>query len=144
MLEEHTLDAVFTLPPEMFHPGASVNACCMVFDLGRRHDSKRPTFFGYFKEDGFIKRKNIGRVERIGADGKGLWSGIETQWLDLYRNRKEQDGLSAVHCVTADDEWLAEAYMKTDYSNFDELEFKRTIYDFLAYLVRSGSDRSLS
>lgn len=138
MLEEHTLDAVFTLPSDVFHPGASVSACCMVFTLGKRHDPKRSTFFGYFKEDGFVKRKNLGRVERIDADGKGLWAGIEEQWLDLYRGRKEVDGLSAVHCVTADDEWLAEAYMKTDYSKLTEQDFQQTINEYLAYLVRTG------
>ena len=34
MLQEHTLDAVFSLPADVFHPGASANACCMVFNLG--------------------------------------------------------------------------------------------------------------
>ena len=31
MLEEHTLDAVFSLPGDVFHPGAAVAVCCMVF-----------------------------------------------------------------------------------------------------------------
>lgn len=138
MLQEHTLDAVFTLPADVFHPGAAVQVCCMVFDLGRRHDPTRPTFFGYFREDGFVKRKNLGRVERVGADGKGLWPGIEKEWLDLYRGMKEVEGKSAVHCVTADDEWLAEAYMKTDYSSLSESDFQQTINHYFAYLVKSG------
>ena len=37
MLENNTLDAVFTLPNEVFYPGASVSACCMVFTLGKPH-----------------------------------------------------------------------------------------------------------
>lgn len=141
MLDEHTLDAVFTLPQDVFHPGASVNVCCMVFILGKRHDSKRPTFFGYYREDGFIKRKNLGRVERKDSDGKGLWSPIEERWLSLYRERREVDGLSAVQCVTSSDEWLAEAYMHTDYSKLSEQDFQRTINDYLAYLVRTGEVR---
>ena len=45
MLQEHHLDAVFSLPSDIFHPGASANACCMVFDLGVRHkDVKEGTF----------------------------------------------------------------------------------------------------
>ena len=59
MLEDNTLEAVFTLPNEIFYPGASVSACCMVFTLGESHvksDGKaRETFFGYYKEDGFKK-----------------------------------------------------------------------------------------
>ena len=38
MLQKHTLDAVFSFPADMFHPGANANACCMVFNLGVRHE----------------------------------------------------------------------------------------------------------
>ncbi len=56
MLDEHTLDAVFSFPSDMFHPGASACACCMIFNLGTRHENVpiKETFFGYFKDDGFI------------------------------------------------------------------------------------------
>ena len=139
MLEEHTLDAVFTLSNDLFYPGATTQVCCMVFTLGKRHNPKRPTFFGYYKEDGFKKRKNRGRVEqRIDADGNGMWADIEEKWLDLYHCMREVDGLSAVHCVTASDEWLAEAYMKTDYSNLSEADFQRSLNDYLAYQVKEG------
>lgn len=37
MLENNTLEAVFTLPNEIFYPGASASACCMVFTLGEPH-----------------------------------------------------------------------------------------------------------
>ena len=58
MLQKHRLDAVFSLPPDIFHPGASANACCMIFKLGIRHESvDEPTFFGYFKDDGFRKKE---------------------------------------------------------------------------------------
>ena len=64
MLKKHTLEAVFTLPDDIFYPGASVNTCVMLFKLGTPHNSEIPTFFGYYKDDGFIKRKNRGRVEK--------------------------------------------------------------------------------
>ncbi len=38
ILEENTLDAVFTLPNEIFYPGASASACCMVFKIGTKHN----------------------------------------------------------------------------------------------------------
>lgn len=63
MLEHHTLDAVFSFPDDMFYPGASAVACCMVFDLGKPHPADYETFFGYFKQDGFEKRKGVGRVD---------------------------------------------------------------------------------
>jgi type I restriction-modification system DNA methylase subunit len=64
MLENNTLEAVFTLPNEMFYPGASVNACCMVFTLNKPHPEHHKTFFGYFKDDGFKKKKNLGRIDK--------------------------------------------------------------------------------
>lgn len=141
ILQENTLDAVFTLPNEIFYPGASASACCMVFRIGVKHtDVSNPdTFFGYFKEDGFKKKKNLGRVEQIDTTtGRSRWFDIEREWIELYRNRRAVDGLSATHRVTGDDEWLCEAYMKTDYTRLTEQDFQQTINDYLAYLVKEG------
>ena len=141
ILEENTLDAVFTLPNEIFYPGASASACCMVFKIGIKHtDISNPdTFFGYCKDDGFKKKKNLGRVEQIdSATGKSRWVEIEKEWIELYRNRRSVDGLSATHKVSGDDEWLCEAYMKTDYTKLAERDFQQTINDYLAYLVKEG------
>lgn len=141
MLQKHHLDAVFSLPPDIFHPGASANACCMIFDLGIRHETvEAPTFFGYYKDDGFRKKKNLGRVERIDPlTGKGAWEEIEETWLKLYRERREQKGLSALKKVKYSDEWLCEAYMETDYSTLSMDDFEQTIRDFLAYCISSKS-----
>lgn len=141
ILEENTLDAVFTLPNEIFYPGASASACCMIFKIGTKHNdvSNPDTFFGYCKDDGFKKKKNLGRVEQVDTDsGKSKWVEIENKWIELYRNRQAVDGLSATHKVNGDDEWLCEAYMKTDYSNLSEQDFQKTINEYLAYLVKEG------
>ena len=141
ILEENTLDAVFTLPNEIFYPGASASACCMVFKIGTKHNdvSNPDTFFGYCKDDGFKKKKNLGRVEQIDTDtGKSKWVEVEREWIELYRNRRSVDGLSATHKVSGDDEWLCEAYMKTDYTKLTERDFQQTINDYLAYLVKKG------
>lgn len=142
MLEENTLEAVFTLPNEVFYPGASVSACCMVFTLGRPHKASdgsiKDTFFGYYKDDGFIKRKYLGRVEQFSKEDHSLWKDIEEKWLDLYRNKKVIDGLSATAPVTHKDEWLAEAYMKTDYSTLTEEDFEKTIRNYYSYLIKDG------
>mgnify|MGYP000715652455 FL=1 len=141
ILEENTLDAVFTLPNEIFYPGASASACCMVFKIGIKHNdvSNPDTFFGYYKDDGFKKKKNLGRVEQIDSrTGKSKWVEIERKWIDLYRNRCAVDGLSATHKVNGADEWLCEAYMKTDYTKLTEQDFQKTINDYLAYLVKEG------
>lgn len=137
MLQKHHLDAVFSLPSDIFHPGASACACCMIFDLNTKHEDalNKDTFFGYFKDDGFKKKKNLGRVERK----EGIWKNeILPKWIDLYVKRKSVPGLSVVKHVGYKDEWLAEAYMETDYTNLTEADFQKTINDYLAYLIKEG------
>ncbi len=140
MLQHHHLDAVFSLPGDIFYPGSGSKACCMVFDLGVRHEKSliKETFFGYFKNDGFVKKKNLGRVEKTNDNGIGLWKDIESLWLDAYTFRKNIPGLSVVKQVTADDEWLAEAYMDTDYSVLTKSNFESKIRDYLAFLCITG------
>lgn len=142
MLEENTLEAVFTLPNEIFYPGASASACCMVFILGRPHRNAdgtvNKTFFGYYRDDGHKKKKNLGRVEQFDTQNHSIWKRIEEEWLDLYRNRTVKDGMSAMQAVSGSDEWLCEAYMKTDYSHLCEADFQRTLNNYLAYLVKEG------
>ena len=131
LLEYNTLDAVFSLPSEIFYPGASSVACCMVFDLGRPHkDCDKETFFGYFKEDGFEKRKGIGRV-----DQDGRWDEIEKMWLNLYEHRTTKPGYSVTRKVTSEDEWCAEAYMETDYSLPCDEIFIEKMKEYASFLV---------
>lgn len=139
MLDNYTLDAVFSLPTETFYPGAAAVACCMIFDLSQKHEkANKETFFGYFKDDKFIKRKGLGRIEKTDSEGNSLWTGTEEQWLDLYKNKKVVAGLSVMHKVSWKDEWLAEAYMETDYSSLTKSDFQQTINDYLSYLIKEG------
>lgn len=142
MLQDNTLEAVFTLPNEIFYPGASASACCMLFTLGRPHvgadNSVSETFFGYCKEDGFKKKKNLGRIEQFDPDGRSKWKAIEEKWLHLYRNKIIADGLSAKAVIDGNSEWLCEAYMKTDYSTLTEKDFQQTINNYLAHLMKEG------
>lgn len=148
LLEDNTLEAVFSLPGEIFYPGSSVCACCMLFTLGQPHvksdGTTRSTFFGYCKDDGFVKKKNLGRVEQFVRDDKGnftisKWKDIEKEWLDLFERKAVVDGKSAVEKVNADDEWLCEAYMKTDYTKLTADDFQRTLNNYLSYLVKEGN-----
>ena len=132
LFKYHTLKAVFSMPDDIFYP-TGVNVCVMVWEAHKSHDSNKPTFFCYCKDDGFIKRKKMGRI-----DYYNKWDDIEKEWLDLYENKKVVDGKSAIQCVDADDEWLCEAYMKTDYSTLTQQDFQQTVNDYLAYLVKSG------
>lgn len=142
LLEDNTLEAVFTLPNEIFYPGASASACCMLFTLGRPHIGADgvadKTFFGYCKEDGFKKKKTLGRIEQFDSNGNSKWKAIENEWLHMYRNKIVVDGLSATAIVDGNSEWLCEAYMKTDYTRLTEADFQQTLNNYLAYLVKEG------
>ena len=130
ILDNNTLDAVFSFPDEMFYPGASSVACCMVFNVGKPHPKDFETFFGYFKEDGFEKRKGVGRV-----DIRNKWNDIEKEWLDLYHHRSSIAGKSVTKYVSESDEWCAEAYMETDYSNLSDDDFISKMREYASFLV---------
>ncbi|MBE6881681.1 MAG: SAM-dependent DNA methyltransferase [Ruminococcaceae bacterium] len=142
MLKNNTLEAVFTLPNEIFYPGASASACCMLFTLGKPH--KKPdgtvnkTFFGYCKDDGFKKKKNLGRIEQFDENNNSKWKAIEEEWLYLFNNKEAIDGKSSTAVVDGKSEWLCEAYMKTDYSKLSQDDFQRTLNNYLAYLMKEG------
>lgn len=138
MLENNTLEAVFTLPNEIFYPGASACACCMLFTLGKPHSDDKETFFGYCKDDGFKKKKNLGRVEQFNADNESLWKEIEKEWLYLFMNHKAEPGKSATVVVNGESEWLCEAYMRTDYSKLSESDFQQALNNYLAYQIKEG------
>ena len=132
LFNKHTLQAVFSMPDDIFYPEGT-NTCVMVWEAHKPHDSSFETFFGYYKTDGLVKRKKLGRI-----DYHNRWAGVLDEWIKLYRNRDVVDGLSARACVTHKDEWLCEAYMKTDYSTLTQNDFQKIVNDYLAYLVKAG------
>lgn len=131
LLKKHTLEAVFSMPDELFYNSdKSVVTCIMVFTAHKPHPSNKETFFGYFKDDGFEKRKNLGRI-----DVHGKWKSIMEEWLSIYRNRKQVVGKSVMHCVTAKDEWCAEVYMETQYKYLKKQMFEKSLRDYINYQV---------
>src|SRR5690606_32101617 len=89
------------------------------------------TWFGYLKNDGFEKRKHRGRI-----DFRKRWETIKQDFLQKYRNRKEVAGLSVQKLVRANDEWIAEAYLETDYSTLSRSCFEEKIKDYVSFKVR--------
>lgn len=135
LLEKHTLKAVFSMPDELFYnSNKSVATCVMVFEAHRRHPSDFKTFFGYFKDDGFEKRKKLGRI-----DVRMKWNSIKDRWLYLYDNNEESVGESVKHHVAWNDEWCAEAYMKTDCSKISEMNFISDLRDYSVFHLNNDS-----
>jgi type I restriction-modification system DNA methylase subunit len=126
ILEKHHLKAVLSMPDDLFYP-VGVVTCIMVFEANRKNEG-RETWFGYFKNDKFEKRKNQGRI-----DARGLYKEEETRWLNAYHNSKEVAGLSVKQEVKGEDEWCAEAYMETDYSTLNQADFEKKLKDYIAF-----------
>ena len=127
LLKNHTLKAVFSMPDELFYP-VGVVTCVMVFETHKPHFIGYKTYFGYWKDDGFIKKKNKGRI-----DYYHKWKKIKQDWLTSYRNSDEIPGISVKKAVTYEDEWCAEAYIETDYSQLTQEDFIKTVRNFVAF-----------
>ena len=140
LLEKHTLQAVLSMPDELFfNSKVNVVSCVMVFTAHRPHPNHKETYFGYYKDDGFVKRKTKGRIDAYGKfeildDQKNLIGGIKKKWLTNFENRKAEAGFSVNQIVTADMEWATEAYMETDYSNLKDENFEDTILNYVTFL----------
>jgi type I restriction-modification system DNA methylase subunit len=128
LFKKHTLEAVFSMPTELFTPSASVVTCVMVWTANIPHPPDKQTFFGYYRDDGFVKRKDLGRV-----DVNNRWDDIKKEWLSLFREKDVKSGLSIKHCVSHIDEWCAEAYMETDYSKLSISDFEKNIKEYVAF-----------
>ncbi|MER7460928.1 N-6 DNA methylase [Micromonospora sp. NPDC126480] len=131
ILARHTLTAVLSLPDELFYPVGTIT-CAMIFKAHEPHEfANTPTWFGYWKHDGFVKAKDRGRIDLYDR-----WPEIRDEWLRDYHGRIVAPGRSAARYVTAQDEWCAEAYMDTDYSKVGRQEFSEVVRDFALHRAR--------
>lgn len=137
LLKHHTLDAVMSMPQELFYPVGTVT-CVMVWIAGKPHaKSGKKTWFGYWREDGFIKTKHKGRIDQNEA-----WPDIRDRWVEMYRNREVHAGESVMQAVTAADEWCAEAYIETDYSKLTQNDFERAVQNYAIFQLTSQQNDS--
>ena len=128
LLKKHTLEAVMSMPDDLFYP-VGVVTVIMVFKAHVPHSKYHETWFGYWKEDGFEKTRNDGRVD-INHEYEDR---IKNEWLEMYHGRKEIPGLSVRKHVEAGDEWVAEAYMKTDYSKLTKKDFEEELKKYMLF-----------
>jgi type I restriction-modification system DNA methylase subunit len=134
ILAKHTLEAVMSMPDDLFYnTDNGVVTAIVVFRAHVPHPANKETYFGYWKNDGFEKRKHKGRV-----DAYDKWDSIRERWIDSYVNRKNVPGLSVNQKVNHTNEWCAEAYMETDYSQLNEDEFVYMLRDYSSFLVRNN------
>lgn len=130
ILEKHTLKAVMSMPSELFYPVGTVT-CIVVFEAHKPHnETNKKTWFGYWRDDGYIKTKHMGRI-----DLNHQWQDIKSRWLEAYNNNEVHAGESVTAYVDGDSEWIAEAYMETDYSTITEESFTELIKNYAMFKI---------
>lgn len=134
LMKHHTLDAVMSMPQELFYP-VGVVTCIMVWIAGIPHKkSNKKTWFGYWRDDGFVKTKHKGRIDLYEK-----WPAIRDRWVEMYRNREVHPGESVQAMITAEDEWCAEAHMETDYSIISANSLSQAVKDYVAFKLQTPS-----
>lgn len=139
LLKKHTLEAVLSMPNDLFiDSDVGTVTCVMVLTAHKPHFQEKKTFFGYFKNDGFEKRRK-GRIE---VDGQ--WKNIKNEWLKAYLNKSNTPNLSINIEITADDEWCPEAYLITDFTKINNNNFIKNLKEHCIYLFNNNLSNNIS
>lgn len=129
ILENHTLEAVMSMPEDLFHNSkVNVVTCVIVITAHKPHPKGKKTWLGYWREDGFIKTKGQGRI-----DLDNIWEDRKNLWLNSFVNREVVSQLSVTKELQANEEWCAEAYLTTDYSIIDKPMYLHNVKRYLSY-----------
>ncbi len=131
ILQHHTLKAVMSMPDKLFDDSEkSAVTCIMVFEAHKPHSENSKTWFGYWKQDGFIKVRPYGRIDYRHLYGEK----IKKFWLDSYFGKKEIDGFSILRHVNGSDEWLVEPYIHTNFESLKDGDFEDTLREYSTFL----------
>ncbi|MCQ2074258.1 MAG: SAM-dependent methyltransferase [Bacteroidaceae bacterium] len=140
ILENHTLEAVLSLPEELFvNSNVNTVTCAVVITAGIPHPDNKKTWFGYCRNDGFVKKKNKGRI-----DANHTWQQIKKEWTDAFINKEIIPEFSVMQKVTARDEWCAEAYLQTDYSRLTLDDYMETVRNYFLFNMKSSGNTDIS
>ncbi|MEK6946345.1 MAG: N-6 DNA methylase [Nanoarchaeota archaeon] len=129
LLQKHTLEAVLSMPEDLFHNSkVSPVSVVVVFTAHKPHPAGKKTWLGYFRNDNFVKTKDKGRIDLMGT-----WEEIKKEWLTLYFNRETKKDISLTRELKPQDEWCIEAYLTYDYNEISEYKLKDKIQKYLAF-----------
>ena len=131
ILRKHTLEAVLSMPEQLFQPAASTVTCIMVFTAHKPHGDTKETWFANCKDDGMKMDRTVGSRQ----DVDGRWQSIKKKWIEAFRSREEIPDFSLKRTVTADDEWSYESNVKTSYEGLTDESFKKVIKEYLLFML---------
>lgn len=130
-MENNTLEAVFTMPDQLFYPTAT-NTCIMLWTAKIPHNKNNQVYLARIKDDGYVLQKPYGRIDR---DEK--WEAVKNYWLTSFKDKDIDNYNSVAVKLSPEDEWLAEAYVDTDYSLLSFNDFEQTVKDLIAFEVKN-------
>ncbi len=140
LLEKHTLEAVLSMPDELFfNSKVSVVTCIIIITANKPHPKNKETYFGFYKDDGFIKKRNKGRV-----DFYDKWEKIKEKWVEYFLNKKPEPGFSVNQKITAEMEWGPEIYLKTGYQKLTNQNFEKKLIEYNTFLFHSKIKNTVS
>ena len=129
ILQNHTVEAVMSMPEDLFHNSKiGMVTAVIVLTAHVPHPETKKVWFGYWRDDGFVKVRKKGRI-----DLGNTWETVKKEWLNSYNNREVKPCYSVMRKVRAEDEWCVEPYLKTDYSIINKDIFKERTEKYLAF-----------
>jgi hypothetical protein len=127
MMEKHTLESVFSMPNELFfNSNTNVVTCVILLTAHVPHSPQKNVFFGFYKEDGFEKRKNFGRY-----DINNTWKKVEDEWFWNYKNKVNIPEHCLTTQVTHNNEWCAEFFLEPNYENLKFEDFELSLKKYV-------------
>jgi hypothetical protein len=124
ILAKNSLEAIITLPDELFQPYASPYTNILVLRKGIPHDFAKMVFFARIDNDGLRLRKGV-RLPRSGSQ-------IDIV-QEAFRNRKTVLGLCGWNQVSEEKGWRPGAYIPSRPLTEDE------ILEEVGVVIRSGT-----
>ncbi|CEO35900.1 HsdM family class I SAM-dependent methyltransferase [Paraclostridium sordellii] len=138
LMENNTLEAVLSMPDDLFYPVGTIT-CIIIFKVGVPHPKNFKTWFAYCKDDGFVKTKNAGRI-----DLHNKWNTVKEKWVTSFINRVETPGFSVLKEVGFNDEWIAEAYIETDYSDINDSDIEEVLKNYALFKITHENNSDIN
>ena len=138
ILKEHTLLACMTMPPQVFkNSDVTTNTCIVVFKAHIPHkDSTKNVFVARWIDDGFVTIPHSGRFDK-----ENKWLAIKQEWIRQIKGQSSRNDSVYMNVeINENDEWLAEAYVPTDYSKLTKDNFVSLLKRYALYKYMQEND----
>lgn len=134
-LSKHTLDAVITMPAELFYP-VGTHTCIMIFKAKIPHPTDHRVKFINFDDDACIKHKTLGRIttrntaERMQFLYDVYFDKIDVDKTVMIKAKLGESGLGAEN-----EEWIY-SYHYFDETIPDDDLFKQKILEYVKFKTK--------